>query len=97
MTVARCPQTVKKVGARLFWTVLTLMAIRASTYTGLQLFELVDGTSYHTMFVNGARTTSHSIGVLGSMDPVLGMLLVPGLIVATLVMGGLILWNRKNR
>ena len=94
LAIAILRRALRAADIRLARPMATRLSIAACTGAATWLFGLFQGTRYHAMLADGAADISFVINMLPRIDPVIGTILLPGLIVGGLALGGLYFSNR---
>jgi hypothetical protein len=95
MTAAGTRRLLVRWGLGLLGTVASVAAVRATTYGGVSLFELFEHSRYQGLVADALGAAWREVTAPLQMDPLLGAVLVPGLIVALLMLGGVYLASRR--
>ena len=96
VTIAKLLSDLRISALRLLSRLLCLAGVSACSFLAFSLFNTVDEHGYGAILIEAFRASGRVLGTLVRMDPVYASFLLPFLLVATLSLGGMVMWSRRG-
>ena len=96
MSLEKLASDLRKSALQLFRQLLCLVGVAGCSFLAFSLFNTVDDRGYGAILIEAFRASGRVLSALVRIDPVYASFLFPFLIVATLSLGGMVMWSRRG-